>query len=74
MREDGSDLPCHAIKQKPNIAAVRQRKGYDEKGNSCSFFLCHDRCHKKLIELSARGVRGQTHPVRSRLVLSHREG
>lgn len=31
-------------------------------------------CHKKLIELSALGVRGQTHPVRSRLVVSHREG
>lgn len=40
----------------------------------CSPFLCYDWCHKKLIELSAQGVRGQTHPVRSRLVVSHREG
>ena len=39
----------------------------------CSLFLCHDWCHKKLIELSPKGVRGQTHPVRSRLVVSHRE-
>lgn len=29
---------------------------------------------KKLIELSAQRVRGQTHPVRNRLVVSHGEG
>lgn len=29
---------------------------------------------KKLIELSAQRVRGQTHPVRNRLVASHGEG
>ncbi len=40
----------------------------------CSLFLCYDWCHKKLIELSAQGVGGQTHPVRSRLVASHGEG
>ena len=39
-----------------------------------SVFLCCDCCHKKLIELSAQGVKGQTHPVRSRLVASNREG
>lgn len=63
------------------------RRGYNEKGISkeaanfffppramwCAF-LCYDWCHKKLIELSAQGFRGQTHPVRSRLVASHREG
>lgn len=36
--------------------------------------LLYDWCHKKLIELSAQRVEGQTHPVRSRLVVSHREG
>lgn len=36
--------------------------------------LLYDWCHKKLIELSAQRVGGQTHPVRSRLVVSHREG
>lgn len=38
----------------------------------CSLF--YDWCHKKLIELSAQRVRGQTHPVRNRLVVSHGEG
>lgn len=37
-------------------------------------FLCYDGCHKKQIELSVRGIKGQTHPVRRRLVVSHREG
>ncbi len=40
----------------------------------CFLFFSCDRCHKKLIELSAQGVRGQTHPVRSSPVVSHREG
>lgn len=31
---------------------------------------CPGWCHKKLIELSAQGVRGQTHPVRNRLAVS----
>lgn len=34
---------------------------------------CPDWCHKKLIELSAQGVRGQTHPVRNRLAVSRME-
>lgn len=38
-----------------------------------SFFAKTDAI-KKQIELSAQGVGGQTHPVWSRLVVSHREG
>lgn len=64
----------------------QQLNGYNEKVSSkepmscfpwshvwlCS--LCYDWCHIKLLELSAQRVRGQPHPVRNILVVSHKEG
>lgn len=84
-----SNLSCHTIQLKPSSYVTEEGLRWERKlqgGCQCFFppqshvmwlcflFLCYDWCHKKPTELSAQGVRGQTHPVRSRLVVSHREG
>lgn len=37
-------------------------------------FLYNDQCHKSWLSCLFKGVRDQTHPVRRRMAVSHREG